>query len=329
MTMTRTELEEAALAFADAGLAPDAEASWEAIAAMGWLSMEVPAALGGLGLGREAAGALHTSLGRSLVRGPAMAQLQVIAALAQAARQNLPDQPELLRRAMDGEIMTASLSGESSGETLRWVPDADRASHVLVDSGERIALVALADCRIEPVVTWDETRRLFDVTPDAPGIVLADGKAAARLSQALHGQLLFALAGDSLGGAGAVLAMTIDYLVTRRQFDRPLAMFQALKHRAADLKTRLSAAEALFWSRADGAPSLVGLGALKALATTTCRDVAEEAIQLHGGIGLTMEHPCHLFLKRALLNSALGGDADHWEESAGRELLAQTPHRLA
>ena len=313
MTMTRAELEEAALAFADLGLAPAAGASWEAIAGLGWLSMEVPEARGGLGLGRDAAGALHTALGRSLVRGPAIAQLQVIAALAQA------DQPDMLSRAMGGEIMTASLAGDRS---QRWVPDADRASQVLVDDGERIALVPLAGCRIEPIVTWDETRRMFEVTTAAAGIVLAEGAAAARLSATLHGQLLFALAGDSLGGAGAVLAMTIDYLSTRRQFDRPLAMFQALKHRAADLKTRLSAAEALFWSRAAGAPSPTELGALKALATTLYRDVAEEAIQLHGGIGLTMEYPCHRFLKRALLNCALGGDADLWEERAGRALLA-------
>jgi len=188
MTMTRAELEEAALAFADLGLAPAADASAEAIGAMGWLSMEVP--------------------------------------------------------------------------------DADRASQVLVESEGRIALVPLADCRIEPVVIWDETRR---------------------------------------------------------RFDRPLAMFQALKHRVADLKTRLSAAEALFWSRAGGAPSLMEPGALKALASTVYRDVAEEAIQLHGGIGLTMGHPCHLFLKRALLNCALGGDADRWEERAGRALLARMP----
>lgn len=67
---------------------------------------------------------------------------------------------------------------------------------------------------------------------------------------------------------------------------------------------------------------IIALGALKALACTVYRLVAEEAIQLHGGIGLTMEHPCHLFLKRAMLNGALGGDADHWDEQTGRAALA-------
>ena len=136
-------------------------------------------------------------------------------------------------------------------------------------------------------------------------------------------QLLLALAADSLGGADAILAMTIDYLKTRRQYDRPLAMFQALKHRVADLRIALSGAEALFWNcLADEAASLARVGAVKAYCTNTYRQIAEEAIQLHGGIGLTQEHPCHLFLKRAFLNCAMGGSNDDWEAAAGRELLA-------
>lgn len=117
--------------------------------------------------------------------------------------------------------------------------------------------------------------------------------------------------------------MTIDYLETRRQFDRPLALFQALKHRVADMKTALVAAEALFWARGDDPDAdAIRMGAMKAHAANVYRLIAEEAVQLHGGIGLTMEHPCHLFLKRATLNAALGGDADHWEEAAGRRMLA-------
>ena len=318
--MTREELEEAALAFADMGLAPPAANSDAAIAEMGWLTMAVPEAAGGLGLGREAAGALHVALGRALVRGATIAQLQVIAALASA------DQPDLLARAMGGEFMTASLAGGDDRDVLTAVPDADRASFVLVRNLAWVSLVPLAGADIRPLSTWDETRRLFEVRLNDSGMILAEGDSAKALHEALEAHLLFALAGDSLGGAGAVLAMTVDYLGTRRQFDRPLGMFQALKHRLADCKTQIAAAEALFWSRAEGTPTLSQTGALKALATTVYRDVAEEAIQLHGGIGLTGEYPCHLFLKRALLNCALGGDADRWEERAGRELLARMPH---
>jgi alkylation response protein AidB-like acyl-CoA dehydrogenase len=150
---------------------------------------------------------------------------------------------------------------------------------------------------------------------------MAQGEQAAALADRLQSQLLLALAADSLGGAAALLALTIDYLRTRRQFDRPLALFQALKHRVADLKIALESADALFWARATSAATRVELGAMKALATTTYITIAEEAIQLHGGIGLTSEYYCHLFLKRALLNAALGGDADIHDERTGRNLL--------
>jgi alkylation response protein AidB-like acyl-CoA dehydrogenase len=322
MTMARAELQDATRkAFCAGGLAPDPDTSWGVVTEMGALMMAVPEALGGLGLGREAAGVIYTELGRTLAPGPVIAQMLVIEALC--AADGLAERQDLLDRAMGGEVMTASLAGPSASGRLTGVPDADRASHVLVVEERRVALVSLQDAEITARETWDKTRRLFDVRPTASGLVLAEGDAATALAHQLEGQLLFALAGDSLGGADAILELTIDYLKTRRQFDRPLALFQALKHRVADMKTWLSAAEALFWSRAaDPAAGLAELGALKAYAASVYRAIAEDAIQLHGGIGLTMEHHCHLFLKRATLNAALGGDADHWEEHAGRRALA-------
>ncbi|HSI18545.1 MAG TPA: acyl-CoA dehydrogenase [Sphingomonas sp.] len=318
MTMTRAELQGAARqAFGEGGLTPDAEKSWGLIAEMGWLMMAVPEAQGGLGLGREAMGVIHSELGRALVPGPAIAQMLVIEALS--AADDSPGRDDLLARAMGGEIMTASLS---PGDRLDCVPDADRASRVLVMAADRVTLVPLAGATITARDMWDKTRRLFDVDIAVEGVTLATGDAAVALGRRIEAQLLFSLAGDSLGGADAILDLTVDYLKTRRQFDRPLALFQALKHRVADMKTWLSAAEALFWNRAlDPAATLGEIGALKAHATSVYRAIAEDAVQLHGGIGLTMEYYCHLFLKRATLNAVLGGDADYWEEQAGRQLL--------
>lgn len=322
MSMTRAELQEAAdKAFGQSDLMPDAAQSWALIAEMGWLMMAVPDDQGGLGLGLEAAGVIHRMLGKALVPGPAMTQMLAIEALA---RTNiLPERDTLIADAMAGEVMTASLAGGTDADDrLTCVPDADIASHVLHVTAERIALVPTQHVSTQYRPGWDKSRRLFDVTLHGPGLTLAEGTEARLLAQRIEALRLFFLAGDSLGGAEAALAMTVDYLETRRQFDRPLALFQALKHRVADMRTALSASEALFWSRAaDDAAALPRFGALKAHATSVYRHVAEEAIQLHGGIGLTMEHPCHLFLKRAMLNCALGGDADHWDEQAGRAAL--------
>ncbi|WP_425999940.1 acyl-CoA dehydrogenase family protein [Caulobacter sp. DWR1-3-2b1] len=323
MTIDRAELRDATRkAFGADGLAPDFEVNWGTIIEMGALMMAVPEDLGGLGLGREAAGVIHTELGRTLAPSPTIAQMLVIEALS--AADGLPERQALLDRAMGGEVMTASLAGSGGSGALTCVPDADRASHVLVVQEGRITLVPLEGAEIKARDTWDKTRRLFDVRPTASGMVLVEGDVAMALASRLEAQLLFALAGDSLGGADAILELTIEYLGTRRQFDRPLALFQALKHRVADMKTWLSAAEALFWNRAtDTSAGLPELGALKAHATSVYRAIAEDAIQLHGGIGLTMEHHCHLFLKRATLNCVLSRDADHWEEQTGRLALVK------
>lgn len=304
MSMNRTELQDSARkAFGEAGLVPDADASWANLSDMGWFMMTVPEAQGGLGLGAEAASVIHYELGRALVPGQAIAQMLVIEALATTG------QGALLARAMSGEVMTTDLC---------HALDAEKASLILLVSDDRIAIAPIASFAHH--VSWDETRRMFDVTT-GDDTVLVSGPAAKALADRLRAQLLLALAADSLGGAEAALTMTIDYLKTRRQFDRPLAMFQALKHRVADLKIAHRAAEALLWNRATGTPSLAEMGALKAHCTTVYARIAEEAIQLHGGIGLTLEHPCHLFLKRAFLNRTLGGDADYWEEVAGRAAM--------
>ncbi len=304
MSIGRSELQDnARKAFGEAGLVPDADASWANLTEMGWFIMTVPEEQGGLGMGREAAGVIHYELGRALVPGPTIPQMLVIEALAATG------QDEPLERAIGGEVLTTDLC---------HALEADKASHILLVSNSRIALAPIASATLR--VSWDETRRLFDVAA-GDEVILAKGADAAALADRLRSRLLLMLAADSLGGAEAALSMTIDYLKTRRQFDRPLAMFQALKHRVADLKIAHKAAEALFWDRTTGEPDLAEMGALKAHCTKVYASIAEEAIQLHGGIGLTQEHPCHLFLKRAMLNCALGGDADHWEEIAGRALM--------
>lgn len=312
MTLTRGDLEEAARKAFEGVLAED---RWATIAEMGLLMAAVPERLGGLGLSGEAVGVIHAELGRALVPGPAIAQMMVIEALAASEVG-----ADLLEHAMGGEVMTASLAADGS---LTCVPDADRASQILVVAPGRVALAPLDGATIVARATWDRTRRLFDVTVSEDGIVLAEGNAADALAERIERLMLLALAGDSLGGADTILTLTIDYLKTRRQFDRPLALFQALKHRVADMKTQLAAADALFQARAAGAASLDEIGAMKAHAAGVYRIIAEEAVQLHGGIGLTMEHPCHLFLKRAMLNCALGGDSDRREAAAGKEALAR------
>ena len=68
---------------------------------------------------------------------------------------------------------------------------------------------------------------------------------------------------------------------------------------------------------------MIEAGAVKSYAAWVFRAVAEESIQLHGGIGLTEEHPCHLFFKRSFLNANLGGTIDQWESAAGEQAIRE------
>jgi alkylation response protein AidB-like acyl-CoA dehydrogenase len=338
VTIERAELHDAAQkAFPADQLKPARDASWQLVSEMGWLLLPLPEDAGGLGLGRDASAAIHYELGKVLSTAPLLPALLTVQALA--ASEELADHAGWIERATAGELITLNLlAGDvtlsASGAirlsgTLPAVPDADMASHILVVTKGIAALVPLTAETVSIVEQplWDESRRLFTVTlashQVAPELVVARGETAHEIASRLHGELALALAADCLGGASAALDMTVEYLKTRKQFDRPLAMFQALKHRCADLKTQVVAAEALLWKRAvDADATVIDLGALKALASDVYRMVAEEAIQLHGGIGLTEEHNCHLFMKRAMLNLQLGRSLDEWRERAGRQALA-------
>lgn len=315
-------------------LTPPRDESWQLVAEMGWLMIELAEDQGGLELGRAAAAAVHFELGKvlpSVPLAPALLGLQGI-----AASPSLVDKEDWIERICSGEYIPLNMlpgsaemgpDGLLSGKVC-GIFEADMAGHVLVASPGRYDLVPLdsGDVRIVERELWDPSRRLFDMElaayrPD-PALVVAVGSEAQALHDLISSSAQLAIAADSLGGANAIFEMTVEYLKTRRQFGRPLALFQVLKHRVADLKVQLEAAEALLWSRADDESTLLELGALKAHCSSVFRDVVEEAIQLHGGIGLTEEHPCHLFFKRAMLNCQLCGNTGHWEAQAGQHVLS-------
>lgn len=319
-------------AFPAERLSPSREESWQLAAEMGWLMVRLSEDDGGLGLHREASTALHLEMGRvlsSIPLIPAQLGLQAI-----AASEALADRAEWLERLAGGDYaplpmlpsaLTQAPDGTVSG-TIPGVFEADMAVAFVarLPSGYALVPIAAAGVSVTERAIWDPSRRPFDITLDnyAPTLMLTDAEGAKALHDRLSGEAQVALAADCIGAAQAALDMTIEYMKVRRQFDRPIALFQALKHRAADMKTRIVVAEALLWKRArDADADVAQLAAAKVLAAEAFRFVTEEMVQLHGGIGLTDEHPCHRFLKRALLNLQLCGSPDLWNERVGREAL--------
>lgn len=334
MTIELSELSDAVQkAFPASKLKPSRDESWQLITEMGWLMLDLPEDLGGLGLKRDAVATIHHELGRVLPAAPLIPALLGLQGIAASA--TLAGKTNWVERICGGEYVPLHMLPEAVEKhddgryhgRIAGVFEGDMASHILAGLGDVYVLIPLdgPEITLHEQSLWDESRRLFDVELTGhqidPSLVVAEGPAVQALQDNLAISAQLALSADSLGAAGALLDMTIEYLKMRKQFDRPLAMFQALKHRVADLKVRLVAAEALFWSRIAGDPTPLEIGAVKAHATSLFRDIAEESIQLHGGIGLTEEHPCHLFFKRAFLNCQLCGNEDHWEEETGRRLL--------
>ena len=329
MSFELTELQDSARKVVEnSGIAGNESELWTQITELGWLMVTVPESLSGLEAGEQGACVIHSELGRGLSTAPYLPAMLAVNAICESS---LIDREAWLEKVFSGELITASLSeccidledGKLQGTAI-GVQSADNAAHVLLWSSTQ-DVVVMVDLQKPGVSftakpTWDLTRRLFDVDLEdvalGDHVVLAEGTAAHTLVRQLLSLRDFYLAADAIGGAQAMLDLTVEHLQTRVQFKRPLALFQALKHRCADMKASIVAAEAMLYDalrKIDGRfesrdCSTKAMGA-KMFCTTMFVQVAEDCLQLHGGIGMADEHPCHLFLKRALLSDQLCASA--------------------
>ncbi|MEV6218217.1 acyl-CoA dehydrogenase family protein [Nocardia sp. NPDC051833] len=185
---------------------------------------------------------------------------------------------------------------------------------VLAPGPEGLALYAVsaADAQLAPVVSFDMTRQLADIVFDGVTgeLVVADGEAAVRRALTAGAALL---ASEQYGIARWCLDETVAYLKERRQFGRVVGGFQAIKHRLADLYTAVESGNAAARYAAATLAADDDVPVAAAVAQAFCSDLAvyagEEAVQLHGGMGMTWEHPAHLYLKRAKADQIAFGTA--------------------
>lgn len=122
------------------------------------------------------------------------------------------------------------------------------------------------------------------------------------------------LAAEQVGGAQRILDRTVDYVKERRQFDREIGSFQAVKHTLADLLVLVESSRSAV-TRAVDADDLAEASSLaRAWCSDAYRTVSAEALQLHGGIGFTWEHDCHLYFRRARADAQLLGTSTFHRE---------------
>jgi alkylation response protein AidB-like acyl-CoA dehydrogenase len=183
------------------------------------------------------------------------------------------------------------------------------ATHCLVyassKEGNGVYLIDLENNDIEMTHhdTDDRTIRLSSLSFHETRAHKLPGANETVIDNAFHSALV-ALAGDQVGAARRIFEMTIEYLQTRYQFGQPIGSFQALKHIAADLLIELESASTAAREAARAvATNSEDQQLLCYLAGFTCADsfrkISADAIQLHGGIAYTVEHPAHLYWRRA------------------------------
>lgn len=239
------------------------------------------------------------------------------------------------------ETVTATLALASAPEGLgeRWLPGVaegrTRWSMVGVSGLAPYGLRSDATLRVtgdEVTVFRAEQVAWTPVDSTDPGLDLARWEGgAAGMSLAVPGDLVRTTASwvsalVLVGLADRMIEMTRDHTLERQQFGRPIAEFQALKHRLADAAVAVEAARGLAWFAAYAArhrPAELQQAArfAKGSAGEAARIAGTAALQLHGGIGFTWEHDLHLYLHRARsLESWFGSSADH-RIAAGRAVL--------
>jgi alkylation response protein AidB-like acyl-CoA dehydrogenase len=173
--------------------------------------------------------------------------------------------------------------------------------------------MSAAGMTVEPVDGLDPTRRLSTVTLDgAPSTTLAapDGAALARARDVIA----VAVAAESVGVAQRAMEMAVEHARDRKQFGRPIGVFQAVSHPCAQMLLEVEGARSAVMFAAwalDDSPDEAPLAAAmaKAYASDAGRRVPAAALQVLGGIGFTWEHDLHFWLKRGRANAAVWGDA--------------------
>ncbi len=227
---------------------------------------------------------------------------------------------------VDGPGITVSADAVT-GEAAQVVDGEADVLVVAARDGDSTALLLVEGAEAIPLSTLDPTRRQAGVRFAAtPGRLLATGDDAEQALTVARRTAGALLAAEQVGGAQRLLGMTVAYAGTRLQFGRPIGSFQAVKHRCADMLVRVeharSAAYHAAWALSDGSdnPDLA-VSVAQAVCSEAYREVALAAVQLHGGIGFTWEHPAHLYVKRAVTDAALLGSAEWHRERIARLVL--------
>lgn len=335
-------------------------ALWQEVVEMGWCSVALPEAAGGMGLGLRELVLLQEKMGYHLACVPFFDAVVAVTPLWQALSQTEAGLPVVERLAASGQICVLGMTvrGELPAAATVKVEGATGDQLVLNGQWGQIGSGAHADVFLLPATlpcgslgllevsakaeglsvqalkTMDATRSSANVTATnvklTGAAVLIHGEALTKLWTQTRNVAAIGLAAEQVGVAERALDLAVEYTKERQQFGKAVGSFQGVKHRAAQMLVKVETARSAVYAAAfiaDSAGESTDLTYFAAQARTDATEAAlfstRESIQLHGGVGFTWEFDPHLFFRRAQASSQRMGTVEQWREQIAARLLDQ------
>ena len=318
------------------------ESLWKSVVVFGWTATSIPEEFNGLGLGYLELCVIAEELGRSLAPTPFSSSVYLATESILANASNEQKQKYLPKLA-SGEIVgtlahtetnTAPTSnnlqcsfsnGQLKGKKIA-VPDGDIANFAVVTAKEgekvRLCIVDLETKGVEIKTqnSLDPSRSHASINfNNAEAEILDNDKDGWIALETLLERAAVLFAFEQLGGAEACMNMAKEYAMGRFAFGRPIASFQAIKHKLADMfiAVELARSNCYFgaWALSTNAPELSTAAATaRVSASEAFNECSKENIQTHGGMGFTWEFDCHLYYRRCRQLAANIGSQTIWKD---------------
>jgi pimeloyl-CoA dehydrogenase small subunit len=324
-------------------------AIWAQFAALGLLGLPFDEAAGGFGGGPVETMLVMEAFGRGLVLEPFLPVVLLGGGLVRRAGTEA-QRADILPRIAAGALLLAFAQGErgsrydladvSTSARLQgggWVVDGAKslvlhgdAADLLVvtarSAGARRAREGIGLFLVEAAApgvtrhgysTQDGLRAADIAFAAAPAVPLGDPGGGLAAVELVVDEAIAAICAEAVGLMQEMHAITVEYLKTRRQFGRPIGAFQALQHRSVDMLVALEQARSMamfaaMMASGDDAGARAGaVSAAKVQIGWSGRQIGQEATQLHGGIGMTMEYKLGHYFKRMAMIEKLFGDTSH------------------
>lgn len=328
------------------------DSAWQQFAALGWLSLPFTEALGGIDGGATDLMVVGEALGKGLVREPFLCTVVTCGGLLQCggnAEQQQQYIPEIIEGKAQWAFAFAET--RSGYDLARVDTTAQPSGNDYALTGSKLAVLnahcadhLIVSARIPGQAGEQDGITLFIVDADSPGVVrenfvAVDGSRGAHvhlnnvklseeqiLGEADHGlpmvetvidTAIVALGAEALGAMQVLLDATVEYTKTRQQFGQPISKFQSLQHRMAQMYIKVEETRSLLLNAAialdeGSSESAAACAALKVKVSEAGRFVAQEAVQLHGGIGMTDELCVGHHYKRLMILAKLYGDEAYY-----------------